>query len=46
MIDGVIQVDDDNIDDILDTTYEIVLMFCNFVVIASLYSFAVYVGVH
>ncbi|CBK25165.2 uncharacterized protein [Blastocystis hominis] len=29
MIDGIIQVNDDNIDDVLDTTYEIMLMFCN-----------------
>lgn len=35
MIDGIIQVNDDNIDDILDTTYEIMLMFCNGVKVFS-----------
>lgn len=28
MVDGIVQVTDSNIDDILDATYEVMLMFC------------------
>lgn len=38
MVDGIIQVTDINYDDIMDTTYEIVLMFCAGVLLNNLYN--------
>lgn len=38
MVDGIIQVTDINYDDIMDTTYEIVLMFCAGVLLNNLFN--------